>query len=113
LHRSSDWTRLGSRGTDAREQFENLAGIRRHARHNLIERVELSSVSDGGGILHVVFTNGDTSAPYFQSFEVMQGFVRRWRNAHGATLMVNGIARGAVSSEEPIGYPPYSKQVPN
>ena len=90
---------------DIIRRSKNLAGVRHHASHNLIERVELQSTPDGGGILHVLFTNGDNCAPYFSDFNVMQAFVRRWRNAHGATLVVNGGVRGEVTSKEPINYP--------
>jgi hypothetical protein len=83
---------------------KNLNGIRRFASRYGIESLYLGGYADGTGIL-VVYFNGASATAYFASFEVMQQFVRNWRNARGAAVNINGVARGVVTSKEPAGYP--------
>ena len=83
---------------------KNLGGIRRFASRYGIESIYLGGHADGSGIMTVYFCGASATAP-FASFEVLQKFVRNWRNAHGVPMNVNGINRGIVTSKEPIGYP--------
>lgn len=80
---------------------KNLAGIRRYAGKHGVQHVELWSIQK---TLTVEFGNGARVRTEFADFSVLQRFVRNWRNARGASLMVNGIERGTVTSSEPSGY---------
>ena len=65
----------------------NLAGIRRYVGGNtplLIKVLDVSEIGDKEGKLCVVFENGCSFETNFASFFVLKGFVRRWRNVHGA-----------------------------
>lgn len=84
---------------------KNLAGIRRFASKHGVESVTLTGYQDGTGLLNVHFVGGAHADTFFGSFEVLQQFVRNWRNARGAAVNINGIDRGVVTSKEPAGYP--------
>lgn len=94
---------------DIIQRSKNLAGIRRYASNHVVSKAILTGFADGTGMLTVQFdgVHGSLaqSTVHFASFEVLQQFVRNWRNAHGAQLEVNGISRGVVTSKEPRGYP--------
>jgi len=89
---------------DIIQRSRNLAGIRRFASKNPIESVLLTGFEDGTGLLTVYFC-GASATVNFASFEVLQKFVRNWRNARGAGLVVNGLTRGVVTTKEPVNYP--------
>ena len=81
----------------------NLRGIRAYAGKHVVQHVRIWRTRTGGE-LAVEFENGATVRTDFADFYVLQQFVRNWRNAHGALLSVNGIARFTVSKQEPRGY---------
>jgi hypothetical protein len=83
----------------------NLAGIRRYVGGHtppLIKVLDVSEIGDGEGKLSILFENGCSFETNFASYSVLQGFVRRWRNVHGAPLTVNGQPAGVVSNRNPI-----------
>lgn len=89
---------------DIIQRSHNLSGIRRFASQYGVDRVRLTGFEDGTGMLTVYFCSGASSTVHFASFEVMQKFVRDWRNARGAGLIVHGLKRGVVTSKEPCDY---------
>jgi hypothetical protein len=93
---------------DIIQRSHNLAGIRRYAKHG-VDEVHLLGFEDGTGLLQVDFVDGASSTIGFASFELLQKFVRNWRNARGAGLVVNGFHRGRVTSKEPCDYPACTK----
>lgn len=85
---------------------KNLRGIRSYASEvSRVESVCLTGFADGTGLMAVFYHNGASSTVNFADFTVLQKFVRNWRNARGAGLVVNGISRGEVTTQEPVGYP--------
>jgi len=85
---------------DIIRRSKNLQGIRRFASQEGIERVEIRRFADGEGLLTVHFCGAHTDVN-FASFSILQGFVRQWRNAHGAPLLVDGIPSGIVTTKNP------------
>jgi hypothetical protein len=89
----------------------NLAGIRRYVSRNGItlltiaqlpaDTKEVYSVHGGRaeGKLTIEFDNGATYETCFADFSVLRDFVRKWRNAYGALLQVNGKDAGKVDSK--------------
>jgi hypothetical protein len=90
---------------DIIQRSKNLAGLRRYASKVAIESVRLSGFTDGTGMLTTYFADGASSTVSFASFYVLQKFVRDWRNARGAAMVVNGLSRGAVTTKEPRNFP--------
>lgn len=85
------------------QRSKNLAGIRQYVRHYLrpIKTLDVSRIADDEGKLSILFENGCSYETNFGSFEVLCGFVSRWRNVHGAPLTINGNSVGKVSSVNP------------
>jgi hypothetical protein len=82
----------------------NLAGIRRYVggvTPPLIKVLDVSKIGDQEGKLSILFENGCSFETNFRSYSVLTGFVRRWRNVHGAPLTVNGQPGGVVSTTNP------------
>ena len=96
---------IHNKNGDIVQRSKNLAGIRRYASKHGIDNVRLTGFTDGTGMLTVYFSDGASSTVSFASFEVLQMFVRNWRNARGAGMVVNGLNRGKVTTKEPVGYP--------
>jgi hypothetical protein len=80
---------------------KNLSGIRRRAVKHGVTSVNLERLLDGDGLLSVFFNDDSHTCVFFPSFQVLQKFVRQWRTARGAKLVVDGIDGGFVSSERP------------
>jgi hypothetical protein len=90
------------------QRSRNLAGIRRYVSSHLIEELHIAPKSDGQinvssnrGWLYIVFSNGATFQTDFASYEVLKGFVSRWRNVYGAPLWMAGHPAGVVSARNP------------
>lgn len=88
----------------------NLQGIRRYVGHHAIKVMSvdplgvstLASLKDvGGGKLCILFDDGSSFETNFASYAVLKDFVRRWRNAYGATLWVNGEDAGKLCGSTP------------
>lgn len=86
----------------------NLAGIRRYVSSHLISELHIAPKMDGQinvnhnrGWLYIVFDNGATFQTDFASYEVLKGFVSRWRNVYGASLWMDGHEAGKVSAHNP------------
>ena len=77
-------------------QSKNLAGVRRYAGENAAVTVFLNRTENFAGMLRIVFENGATFETLFVSYEVLKGFVRRWRNVYGADLQIDNEVRGQV-----------------
>ena len=75
---------------DIIQRSKNLSGIRRFASQHGIESIRINGFKDGTGMLTVVFYGAQCTTS-FASFEVLQMFVRDWRNAHGVPITVNGL----------------------
>lgn len=91
------------RNGDIIQQSRSLRGIRTFViknRPNAIKIWRTGSDLDEGE-LQVVFPNGDNFETEFASFEVLKGWVKRWRNVHGVPLAVEGNAAGTVSKDNP------------
>ena len=83
----------------------NLAGIRRYVGGRtppLIKVLDVSEIGDEEGKLSILFGSGYSFETNFCSYSVLKGFVRRWRNVHGAPLSVNGQPAGLVSTTNPV-----------
>ena len=89
---------------DIIQRSKNLRGIRAFASKYGIESLRLTGFTDGTGMMTVYFC-GASSTVNFASFEVLQKFVRDWRNARGVPIIVNGLNRGVVTTKEPHSYP--------
>ena len=77
---------------------KNLRGIRTFSSKHAIAIVELNSfLIDNSGRLTVRFDGGFYAIADFASFTVLKRFVRRWRNAQGAALLIDGNRRGVVT----------------
>lgn len=68
----------------------NLRGIRDHVADYLVNTLDVSRLSDGGGRLSVTFVNGDSYETNFADFKVLCLLVRGWRNVCGVLLTING-----------------------
>lgn len=82
----------------------NLAGIRRFVggRHApIIRRMAIDRLADGEGKLSIIFEGGASFKTSFACYTVLKDFVRRWRNVHGAPILVNGVDAGIASSTNP------------
>ena len=66
---------------------KNLRGIRDHVSQHMVKVVSVGHLPDGEGKLCVLFVNGDSFECNFASYEVLVGFVRRWRNIRGAEIL--------------------------
>lgn len=102
---------IHNKNGDIIQRSKNLAGIRRYASKHPIKSVHLTGFVDGTGVLSVLFIDEATSMVHFASFEVLQMFVRNWRNARGVSMVVNGLNRGVVTSKEPCNYPAPERKV--
>lgn len=80
----------------------NLRGIRSEVSRRPVEFVHIQQVDDvGAAMLSVRFKDGSFFRTGLASFRVLQGFVRRWRNVYGASLIVNGHSADRVSYNNP------------
>lgn len=81
----------------------NLRGIRTYVSKttNLISVLSIDRLAHDEGKLMILFSNGDSYETNFASFDVLKGFVRRWRNVYGAPLRVNGYVSACVSKDNP------------
>lgn len=80
---------------------QNLRGVRTHAQARRAVAVSIDKIGSGEGKLCVLFANRDSFETNFASFNVLKGWVRRWRAVYGAELMVNGSVYDSVSSANP------------
>jgi hypothetical protein len=78
------------------QRSRNLRGIREYVGKNIIKTVAVDRVGQGEGQLSILFENGSSFQTNFASFSVLCWFVRGWRNAYGAPLLVNGEECGTV-----------------
>jgi hypothetical protein len=85
------------------QQSKNLRGIKRFVAkpENIIKTLDISQVSDGG-LLSILFENGDSYQASFNSFTVLKSFVYGWEDVYGAFFTVNGSAVGVVESNNPV-----------
>lgn len=67
---------------------KNMRQLRRHAGELLAATVEIVERKNGGGILRVLFENGDSCKTNFASFTVLYSCVKRWYNLRHAELIV-------------------------
>jgi len=72
------------------QSSRNLAGIRRYVGKHIISALHLVQFEDKSGLLRIEFENGNVFHEPFSSYEVLKGFVRRWRNVYGAPLWTQG-----------------------
>jgi hypothetical protein len=75
-------------------ESRNLRGVKDYARTHLVKSISLRKlpIRYWEGHLAIIFENDETYTTCFASFEVLVGFVQRWRNVRGAPLLVNGVA---------------------
>jgi hypothetical protein len=83
------------------QRSSNLAGIRRYSGRHLIKTLAIDRDGEWGGKLSILFDDKSSFETQFASFDVLREFVRRWRNVHGAPLVVNGEACEVVSYDHP------------
>ena len=79
------------------QRSRNLRGIRRYVSKNTIKDIIICKRLHERGDLAVNFIDGAHLFTEFASFIVLKGFVRNWRNVHGAELIVDNIISGRVS----------------
>lgn len=83
----------------------NLAGIRRYVgglRPPIVVKLCVDDLAEQGAKLSMLFDDGSNYETNFASFQVLKEFVRRWKNVHGAPLLVNGKEAGFVGGANPI-----------
>lgn len=87
------------------QRSRNLAGIRRYVSAHSIKALALDRLSDSAahpaGKLCILFSDGSSFETNFASFQVLQNFVRNWRNVYGAPLLIDTVASGKVSYQNP------------
>lgn len=86
------------------QRSRNLAGIRRYVGGRyapLIKTLAVDRIGQWEGQLSILFDDGTSFQAPFASFEVLCDFVRRWKNVHGAPLMVVGERKGVVTKNHP------------
>lgn len=92
---------------DIIQRSHNLAGIRRAVREEPVAEVRISKVGTRA-VLYVEFAkharpiygnrySGAAFVTLFEDWQVLKGFVRRWRSVYGVPLYVNGEAAGEVA----------------
>lgn len=79
----------------------NLRGIRRYVGQNAIEFVDLKSLPNGMGMLHIVFDDGATLETPFACYSTLINAVRNWRNLYDAPLRIEGDSKGKVEYKNP------------
>ena len=75
-------------------QSKNLRGIRR--RKNRLAQFMLSHRPNGRGEFCIEWVDGAHAIAYFAHYSVMCDWIRRWRKAQGARLIVQGVYVGKV-----------------
>lgn len=83
----------------------NLSGVRRWITgiqvigcpKRQIQKIAIDQFGHGEGKLSILFGEGYSFETNFASFAALAGFVRSWRNAYGAELLINGIPSGVVN----------------
>jgi hypothetical protein len=90
------------------QRSKNLAGIRRYVagKHGLGPQIKVLSIDHllrghVTGKLCILFKNGASYETNFASYGVLKSWVRNWRAAYGAPLLVNGEKQGKVSGDNP------------
>ena len=92
--------KIRNKSGDVIKSSSNLRGIREFVSGYLcppITTLAVDELESGEGKLCILFSNGDNYETNFASFDVLLGFVRRWRNVYGAPLKFNGVDAGEVS----------------
>jgi hypothetical protein len=95
---------IRDRDGNAIRTSRNLSGIRRYvAKGPAIKTLAIDPTGEKGldGKLSILFTDGSSYETNFDSYSVLRGWVRRWRNAHGAPLLVGGKDCGEVTPRNP------------
>lgn len=79
----------------------NLRGIRVYVRLCRVKAIDITQFTTPDGKLSILFVDGSSYETNFASFNVLKGFVARWKNVRGAPLTVNGEDAGTVSLKNP------------
>jgi hypothetical protein len=84
----------------------NLRGIRRYVAEFGAPAIKTLAIDPTGekgldGKLSILFADGSSYETNFASYSVLCEWVRRWRNVHGAPLLVGGKDCGEVTSRNP------------
>jgi hypothetical protein len=74
----------------------NLRGIQEFARKHAVDIVNISALPDGAGTLTIFFSGGYSVTARFNSFTVLESWVRARRNFRGAGYNVNGAGCGLL-----------------
>jgi hypothetical protein len=72
------------------KRSNNLRGIREYVGHNIIRVLSIDRIGQWEGKLCILFENGASYETNFACFDVLKGFVQRWRNVAGCPLLVEG-----------------------
>ncbi len=80
----------------------NLRGVRDYARFNSIDTIAINQLPTGGGELLVGFDNWAKYSTVFADFSILKNWIRKWKSADGAKLLVNGKAAGTVGKGNPF-----------
>jgi len=79
---------------------KNLSGIRQYSLQHAAKVVSINKLSEfPDGKLCILFHNSSSFEVVFGSFQILKNFVHRWRAIYGAKLLVNGIERGFIDSD--------------
>lgn len=83
-------------------QSKNLLGVLTYARTHSVSRVSISPYFNSAkGHLYIGFANGAWTHTTFQSFAVLQHWIRTRKALQGAYLVIDGHSRGVVTRDHP------------
>lgn len=80
----------------------NLRGIREYV-SSTKSPIKLLAIDRiyGGGKLCILFEDGTNYETNFADYSILKHFVRRWKNAYGAPLLINTAPSGIVEFKNP------------
>lgn len=83
-------------------QSKNLRGVLTYARTHSISRIQITKFHTGAkGWLYVGFADGSWTHTTFQSFAILQHWVRTRKVFQGAPISIHGSVRGVVTRNHP------------
>jgi hypothetical protein len=77
---------------------KNLRGLLDHMRREMVREIHICPLIIGGGLLSVIFENGDSCAVEFADYAVLRHWVIGKKWFQGVPLWVCGMRSGEVNS---------------